>query len=91
VASRLFKYKNRDSLPLAPGKILAGDITYIKVGSKFIYLAVLIDLFNREVVGWSICDSLEASLILKALDSAILKVGPDDEVIFHSDRGSQSL
>jgi transposase InsO family protein len=89
VAPRLFKYENKGSLPLAPGKILAGDITYIKVGCKFIYLAVVIDLFNREVVGWSIGNSLETSLVLKALHSAILKVGPDAEVIFHSDRGSQ--
>jgi len=43
----------------------------------------------REVVGWSMGESLETGLVLRALDSAIRKVGPDAEVIFHSDRGSQ--
>ena len=47
------------------------------------------DLFNREIIGWSIGRTLETKLVLRALDSAIRKVGPDAEIIFHSDRGSQ--
>lgn len=89
IAPRLFKTENEQALPLAPGKVLAGDITYLKLGTKFIYLAVVLDLFNREVVGWSMGNSLETSLVLRALNSAMKKVGPDAEVIFHSDRGSQ--
>lgn len=89
IAPRLFKTENDEALPLEPGKILAGDITYLNLGSKFIYLAVVLDLFNREVVGWSMGQSLETGLVLRALDSAMKKVGPDAEVIFHSDRGSQ--
>jgi len=88
VAQRLFKTEDK-LVPDAPGKILAGDITYLRIGDKFIYLAVVLDLFNREVVGWSMGNSLETSLVLNALDAAIKKVGPDTEAIFHSDRGSQ--
>lgn len=89
IAPRLFKVEGDQPLPDKPGKILAGDITYLKVGSKFIYLAVVLDLFNREVIGWSMSNSLETGLVLNALDSAMKKVGPDAEIIFHSDRGSQ--
>ena len=88
VASRLFKVEDETSLPKAPGQLLAGDITYLKLGRhSHVYLAVVLDLYNREVVGWSIGDSLETDLVLKALDSAMHAVGPDAEVIFHSDRG----
>lgn len=89
IAPRLFKTEDEHALPLEAGKILAGDITYLKLGNRFIYLSVVLDLFNREVVGWSMGASLETDLVLKALDSAMIKVGPDAEVIFHSDRGSQ--
>lgn len=89
IAPRLFKVEEEYSLPKEPGKLLAGDITYLRLGYKFIYLAVVIDLYNREIVGWSMGPSLETSLVLNALDSAMKVVGPDAEVIFHSDRGSQ--
>lgn len=89
IAPRLFKAEIEHSLPSKPGELLAGDITYLRVGSTFLYLAVVLDLFNREVVGWSIGNSLETQLVLAALDGAMKKVGPDAEVIFHSDRGSQ--
>ncbi len=68
---------------------MAGDITYLRVGNIFLYLAVVLDLFTREVVGWSMSASLETRLVLRALDMAMKRVGPDVEIIFHSDRGSQ--
>ncbi len=89
IAPRLFKVEGEHPLPNAPGKVLAGDITYLRLGDKFIYLAVVIDLFNREVLGWSMGKNLETGLVLRALDYSMKKVGPDAEVIFHSDRGSQ--
>ncbi len=91
IAPRLFKVEKEESLPKDPGRILAGDITYLRQGTgrNFLYLAVVIDLFNRKVVGWSIGKSLETRLVLKALKMAIKKVGPSAEVIFHSNRGSQ--
>ncbi len=89
IAPRVFKTEDIDTFPNEPGKLLAGDITYLKTKSGFVYLAVVLDLFNREVVGWSMGDNLETTIVLDALDSAMRKVGPDAEVIFHSDRGSQ--
>jgi transposase InsO family protein len=89
IADRLFKVEDENPLPLLPGEMLAGDITYIRLGNSFLYLAVVLDLFNREVVGWSMGKSLHTQLVLDALSMAMKKVGPDAEVIFHSDRGSQ--
>jgi len=89
VADRIFRVEDHHTLPTAPGELLAGDITYLKLGDGFIYLAVILDVFTREVVGWSIQDSLKTDLVLEALRSAMHKTSPDAEVIFHSDRGSQ--
>lgn len=88
IAPRLFETENHEP-PKRPGQVLAGDITYLRIGKSFIYLAVVLDLFNREVVGWSMSWSLETKIVLDALDMAMRKVGPDAEIIFHSDRGSQ--
>ena len=89
IAPRLFKTECEHTLPTKAHQVLAGDITYLKLGTQFIYLAVVLDLYNREVVGWSMGKTLETSLVLNALDSAMRVVGPNAEVIFHSDRGSQ--
>lgn len=90
IAPRVFKTEDENSMPDGPGQVLAGDITYLRLGNrKFLYLAVVLDLFNREVVGWSMGNSLETSLVITALKNAMEKVGPEAEVIFHSDRGSQ--
>jgi transposase InsO family protein len=89
IADRLLKVEDHHTLPEGPGQVLAGDITYLKLGDSFLYLAIVIDLFTRKVVGWSMQRSLETKLVLDALADAIAKVGPDAEVIFHSDRGSQ--
>lgn len=89
IAPRLVKTEEEQTLPTKAGEILAGDITYLRLNNKFIYLAVVIDLFNREVVGWSMGNTLETSLVLNALSAAMMKMGSDAEIIFHSDRGSQ--
>ena len=89
IADRLLRVEDHSTLPSGPGEVLAGDITYLKLGSGFIYLAVVIDLYTRAVVGWSMHRSLHTQLVLDALSAAMRKVGPDAEVIFHSDRGSQ--
>lgn len=88
IAPRLFQTDNHEA-PTEPGKVLAGDITYLRLGKRFIYLAVVMDLYNREILGWSMSWSLETQLVLQAMDMAMRKVGPDAEIIFHSDRGSQ--
>jgi transposase InsO family protein len=89
IAPRLFKVEEEHTLPTAPGELLAGDITYLRVRGTFLYLAVVLDLYTREVLGWSMSLSLETPLVLKAMDMAMRKVGPDAQIIFHSDRGSQ--
>lgn len=89
IAPRLFKVETEHCLPQKPGQLLAGDITYLRLGNSFLYLAVVLDLYNREVVGWSMSRSLETQIVLDALDVAMKKLGPDAEIIFHSDRGSQ--
>ena len=89
IAPRLFKTDEDDHLPTNPSEILAGDITYLRLGARHIYLAVVMDLYNREIVGWSLSDSLDTQIILDSLQMAMDKAGPDAEVIFHSDRGSQ--
>jgi len=88
IAPRLFETENHEP-PTEPGQVLAGDITYLRLGKSFIYLAVVMDLYNREILGWSMSWSLETKIVLDALDMAMRKVGPDAEIIFHSDRGSQ--
>lgn len=87
IAPRLFK--SEQGLPQGPGRLLAGDITYLRFGNGFLYLSVVLDLFNREVVGWSMGRSLETGLVLRSLDMTMRKLGPDVKIIFHSDRGSQ--
>jgi len=89
IATRLFKVEDEHTMPEGPGEVLAGDITYLRLGQGFVYLAVVIDIYTREVVGWSMHRSLHTQLVLDALSAAMKKVGPDAEVIFHSDRGSQ--
>lgn len=89
IAPRIFKVEENDCLPRSPGMLLAGDITYLRLGSSFLYLSVVMDLYNREIVGWCMSRSLEKQIVLNSLEMAMKKVGPAAEVIFHSDRGSQ--
>ena len=89
VAERIFRVEDHNTLPTQPGQVLAGDITYLKLGDGHVYLAVVLDIFTREVVGWSLSRSLETKLVLNALQAAMDATSPEAEVIFHSDRGSQ--
>lgn len=89
IADRLFRVEDHHTMPKAPGQVIAGDITYLRLGTGFLYLAVVIDIFTREVVGWSMGRNLQTTLVLNALEVAMKRLGPDVEVIFHSDRGSQ--
>jgi len=75
-------------LPTAPNRVWAGDITFIPTCSGWLYLAVVIDLCSRRVVGWSLADHLRADLVVAALGQAIAS-RPARHVVFHSDRGSQ--
>ena len=73
----------------ALGTKLVGDITYIHTWEGWLYLATVIDCFNREVVGYAMADHMRAELVVDALDMAARNHNLADECIFHSDRGSQ--
>ena len=73
----------------APDRTWAGDITYIHTQEGWLYLAVLIDLFNRKVVGWSASPRLTRQLAIDALQMALDHRRPAPGLMHHSDRGSQ--
>jgi putative transposase len=73
-----------------PDQAWVADITYISTHQGWLYLAVVVDLFSRKVVGWSMVDHLRTELVLTALESALGKRVPAQSgLIFYSDRGSQ--
>lgn len=81
---------------LAPGMVLTGvdqlwvaDITYIRLQSEFVYLAVVLDAYSRRVVGWNVDRSLETELALVALRQALEQRRPQPGLVHHSDRGVQ--
>ena len=70
--------------------IWTGDITYIKTSLGFVYLAAVIDLYNREIVGYSISQTIDTELVKTALGNALARVGGASAgIVFHSDRGCQ--
>ncbi|TVR45548.1 MAG: IS3 family transposase [Planctomycetota bacterium] len=73
----------------APNIKWVGDITYIDTHQGWLYLATVIDLFSRRVVGWAFSTTIDASLVCSALSMAVRQRKPAPGVIFHSDRGSQ--
>jgi transposase InsO family protein len=75
--------------PTAPNLAYASDITYIRTGAGWLYLAVVLDLFSRKVVGWAMAPSMPAELVCDALRMAIQQRRPAAGLIVHSDRGSQ--
>lgn len=72
-----------------PNACWSADITYIWTGEGWLYLAVVLDLFSRKVVGWSMARTLERSLVLTALEMALTGRHPEGNLLCHSDRGSQ--
>ena len=72
-----------------PNQKWCGDITYIKTWDGWAYVATVIDLHSRALIGWSVDDHMRTSLITDALDMAITHRRPPKGVIFHSDRGTQ--
>jgi transposase InsO family protein len=80
---------NRQFYPPAPNMAYVSDITYIRTGAGWLYLAVVLDLFARKVVGWAMAPSMPAELVCQALNMAIQQRQPGPGLIVHSDRGSQ--
>ena len=98
------RYKNttdsNHNLPIAPNILdrdfyasnkdekYVGDITYISTGEGLLYLATVIDLYSRKVVGWSMDDTMKVSLVNNALNMALRHRTPKKGLIWHTDRGS---
>lgn len=80
----------RDFNPTAPNVTWCGDITYLRTGEGWLYLATVIDLFSRRVIGWSLAEHMRTTLVADALETAVAtRGGHVEDVIFHSDRGCQ--
>ena len=81
---------NRNFTASAPNQAWTGDITYIATEQGWLFLAVVIDLFSRKVVGWSMRPDMHRSLVIDALEMGVYQRRPQPGgLIFHSDRGSQ--
>lgn len=82
---------NREFAVSVPDTVWAGDITYIATDEGWLFLAVVIDLFSRQVVGWSLQETMTRGIVIDALRMAWFKRRPSKQsgLIFHSDRGSQ--
>ena len=68
-----------------------GDITFIQTQEGWLYLATMIDLFNRQIVGWQVSTMIDQVLVNDALNSALLMRGKPSGVIVHTDRGSRGV
>jgi len=79
----------RDFNTNVANEVYVGDITYIRTQQGWLYLAVVIDLYSRKVVGWSMDDNMETPLVNKALQMALHTRNPAPKLIWHTDRGSQ--
>jgi putative transposase len=80
---------NRGFAVAAPNRVWASDITYIRTWEGWLYLAVVIDLFSRRVVGWSMQSHMQTDIVLSALTMAVGQRLPGPGLLQHSDRGSQ--
>lgn len=79
----------KELAPSGPDQIWVSDITYVATAEGWLYLAVILDLFSRRVVGWKLEDRLDASLVHQALQNALIVRQPKAGLYFHSDRGCQ--
>lgn len=80
---------NQNFNPVGPNQIWAGDITYLKTGEGWMYLAVVMELYSRRIVGWHIDKRMTTDLISKAMIKAYNLRQQPKGLVFHSDRGSQ--
>jgi putative transposase len=79
----------RDFTAEARDQVWVGDITYVNTWEGWLYLAVLIDIYSRRVVGWAIADHMRTELVLDALNMAVGERRPAPGLVHHTDRGSQ--
>lgn len=75
--------------PAEPDRVWIGDLTFIPTQNGWLYLALVIDLCSRRIVGWALADHMRADLVTAALQQALTTRRPAPGLVFHSDRGSQ--
>ena len=85
----IFPNLAKDAAPSGPDQLWVADLTYVRVLSGFVYLAVILDAWSRRVVGWALGRRIDADLALAALEAAIAARRPPPGCVHHSDRGSQ--
>lgn len=85
----MFPNLARDFVPSGPDQLWVADITYIRLRTAFVFLAVILDAWSRRVVGYSVGKFLDIRLTLSALEAAVRSRNPHPGLIHHSDRGSQ--
>ena len=79
----------REIKPTAINQLWVADITYIRLRTEFVYLAVVLDAFSRRVIGWALGRTLQAELTMTALRMALIERQPKPGLVHHSDRGVQ--
>jgi putative transposase len=79
----------RNFTAAAPDRLWVADITYVPTWAGFLYLAVVLDVHSRRIVGWAMADHLRSELVIEAVDMAVWRRRPMEGVIHHSDQGSQ--
>jgi len=79
----------KQGVPSSPNQILTGDITHIPTSQGWLYLAVVIDLCTRKIVGWKLDRHMRAELVTEAFENACVSQSLEAGTVFHSDRGSQ--
>lgn len=80
---------NQNFNPVGPNEVWAGDVTYLRTAEGWMYLAVVMDLYSRRIVGWAIDCHMKQDLVIRALMMAYNLRQPGKGLVFHSDRGSQ--
>jgi transposase InsO family protein len=80
---------NRQFEVAQPNRAWVSDITYIRTAQGWLYLAVVLDLYSRKVVGWAMAPTMPAGLVISALSMALQQRRPPPGLVLHSDRGSQ--
>jgi len=88
-AARVYLNLAKRITVLGPNQLWVADITYIRLAREFVYLAVVLDVFSRKVIGWALGRSLRAKLPLCALERAVANRRPPPGVVHHSDQGVQ--
>ena len=90
-AERPLDLVQREFVATRPNQLWVADLTYVATWAGFVYVAFVIDVFSRSVVGWRVSTSLRSDLALDALEQALHARSPSEDLIHHSDRGVQYL